>query len=41
MYLCDSDCAGYYLPPEPGVLWPGETCEDFGYHCFPATEESE
>lgn len=32
--LCDLDCSGYSEPPDPGVLWPGETCEEFGYHCF-------
>ncbi len=31
MSLCDSDCAGYRLDPKPGVLWPRETEEDFGY----------
>lgn len=22
--LCDQDCHGYLLAPEPGHLWPGE-----------------
>lgn len=30
-YLCNDDCPGYNLPPEPGQLWPGETQEEFGY----------
>jgi hypothetical protein len=29
--LCDDDCEGYRLEPFPGQLWPGETCEEFGY----------
>lgn len=29
--LCDRDCPGYYEPPAPGDLWPGETREEFGY----------
>jgi hypothetical protein len=30
--LCDGeDCAGYETDPLPGTLWPGETCEEFGY----------
>lgn len=28
---CNSDCKGYYQPPYPGNLWPGETEEEFGY----------
>lgn len=25
--LCDSDCSGYYKPPDPDCRWPGEkTC---------------
>ncbi len=23
--MCDSDCAGFYRPPEPDCRWPGET----------------
>lgn len=39
--LCDFECAGYDLDPKPGDLWPGETCEDFGYaHCHEATIEA-
>lgn len=35
--LCDSDCIGYKREPLPGCLWPGETCEDFGFaHCHDA-----
>lgn len=22
---CDSDCAGYWLPPDPDCRWPGES----------------
>jgi hypothetical protein len=29
---CNSDCSGYYADPWPGDLWPGETCEELGYH---------
>jgi hypothetical protein len=29
--MCDSDCSGYYEDPKPGVLWPGETREEYGY----------
>lgn len=29
--LCDHECAGYYDEPNPGVLWPGETREEYGY----------
>lgn len=26
-------CPGYLLDPKPGDLFPGETSEEFGYHC--------
>jgi len=29
--FCDWECPGYYLPPLPGDLWPGESRKDFGY----------
>ena len=29
--LCDGDCVGYNLDPEPSDLWPRETREEFGY----------
>ena len=29
--LCDYDCPGYRKDPQPGRLWPGEKCSDFGY----------
>jgi len=29
--LCDRDCPGYLLDPQPGDLWPGETQAEFGY----------
>jgi len=29
--LCDGDCPGYHMEPEPGDLWPGETQAEFGY----------
>jgi hypothetical protein len=29
--LCDDDCPGYRKEPRVGHLWPGETCDDFGY----------
>jgi hypothetical protein len=29
--LCNHECPGYYEPPEPGDLWPGEMREEFGY----------
>jgi hypothetical protein len=25
--MCDDDCAGYRLAPEPGHLWPGEIAD--------------
>ena len=27
MALCDHECEGYFLPPNPGSLWPEETDE--------------
>jgi hypothetical protein len=30
-YLCSWDCEGYTQEPHVGILWPGETEEDFGY----------
>ena len=39
---CDYECSSYMSVPEPGCLWPGETCADFGYnHCHGATREIE
>lgn len=37
---CDkSRCDGYDRDPQVGCLWPGESCEDFGYHhCHNGTE---
>lgn len=38
--LCDSDCSGYEEEPRVGTLWPGETCEDFGFaHSHEGTRE--
>jgi hypothetical protein len=38
MYCAMDDCAAYNDAPKPGCLWPGETCEEFGYHhCHNAT----
>lgn len=38
--LCDRDCPGYRKEPYVGSLWPGETCEEFGYaHSHDGTEE--
>jgi hypothetical protein len=31
MALCDHECPGYRQEPLAGVLWPGETEQDFGY----------
>lgn len=39
--LCDQDCEGYRLDPQPGCLWPGETEQEFGFPCCDqATENS-
>lgn len=36
----ERQCPGYWIAPMPGCLWPGETCESFGYaHCHHATAE--
>jgi hypothetical protein len=36
--LCDWECPGHELEPFVGTLWPGETCDDFGYaHSHSAT----
>jgi len=31
MSMCNAECAGYYIDPKVGDLWPGETEEEFGY----------
>lgn len=37
---CTDSCPGYFEEPKAGCLFPGETCEDFGYHhCHNATQE--
>ena len=33
LHLCDHECDGYYQPPLPGSLWPGERESEFGYPC--------
>jgi hypothetical protein len=35
---CDDDCPGYRQEPLPGQLWPGESCEEFGY-CYHGSGE--
>jgi hypothetical protein len=38
--MCDFECPGYQQEPRVGDLWPGETCEQFGYdHGHEATEQ--
>lgn len=37
--LCTNACPGYYLDPQAGCLWPGETEEDFAYPCTHASVE--
>jgi hypothetical protein len=34
-YCTDDSCDGYWTPPLPGSLWPGETEADFGYPVKP------
>lgn len=35
---CNQDeCSGYMEAPFPGVLWPGETEEEYGYHPVPSS----
>lgn len=35
-----NECPGYYEDPKPGDLWPGETCEEFGFaHTHDATRK--
>lgn len=29
--LCDDECEGYRQEPYAQQLWPGESCEEFGY----------
>ena len=33
-YYCDRDCKGWQQEPRVGDLWPGETCEEFGFAHF-------
>lgn len=31
LYMCNSECKGYYEDPHVGSLWPNESEYDFGY----------